>query len=248
MQLHILWLVWGWAFLSAAATGLDECEAHSGNQLLQASASKRKPERYHWQSGRGNYPNFGVSEENGPFFLNQTLSWSWHHPAGRFHTLTYGTAIDNQLNVFLSAADGLRKLDKDGKVLWEHNTLPAHLMNAPAIYQGAIFASDTLGGLRALDMNTGKPLWFANTSTPIGEDNGFTMVHEGVLFTAADWRNPSPQGTGANHQVQAYNASNGDLLWSYEPDSPVWNFLPLFPDRDPWIALQELSCWTCDVL
>ena len=36
-------------------------------------------------------------QDVGPFFLNQTLKWSWHHPAGRFHTLTWGTAIDHQM-------------------------------------------------------------------------------------------------------------------------------------------------------
>lgn len=229
------------AVLSAAVAGLDDCEA-PGNQLLQSSAQKRRADgadKYHWQSGRGNFPNFGVSEENAPFLLNETLHWSWHHPEGRFHTLTWGTAIDHQLNIYLSAADGLRKFDKDGKVLWEHQTLPATLMNAPALYQGAIFASDTQGGLRSLDMNTGKLLWSVDTGKPIGEDNGFTMAHEGVVFFAADHRQPSPMGS-ANHQIRAHNVSNGDLLWIYEPDAPVWNFLPLFPDRDT-LVFQDMT-------
>ena len=145
-----------------------------------------------------------------------------------------------QLNVYLSAADGLRKFDVDGQLLWEHHTLPAILMNAPAIYQGSIFASDTLGGVRALSMSTGKLLWYSNLSMPIGEDNGFTMVHEGVVFTAADWRDPSPMGP-ANHMVKALNASDGQILWSYEPDAPVWNFLPLFPDRESWTKFEQLK-------
>lgn len=219
---------------TTALAALDDCE-NSGNNLLQSFAQARRAEKYHWQSGRGNFPNFAVSEETGPFELNQSLSWSWHHPKGRFHTLTYGTALDNQLNVYLAAADGLRKFDKHGKLQWEHHTLPATLMNAPAIYQGSIFASDTLGGVRALSMTTGQLLWHTNVSTSIGEDNGFTMVHEGIVFTAADYRGPSPMGP-ANQFVKALNASSGETLWSYQPDSPVWNFLPLFPDRESWIA------------
>ena len=38
-------------------------------------------------------------QESGPFLLNQSLKWSWHHPAGRFHTLTWGTAIDHQMQL-----------------------------------------------------------------------------------------------------------------------------------------------------
>ena len=226
--------------VAGALAALDDCE-NSGNNLLQSFAQARRAEKYHWQSGRGNFPNFAVSEETGPFELNESLSWSWHHPKGRFHTLTYGTALDHQLNVYLAAADGLRKFDKHGKLQWEHHTLPATLMNAPAIYQGSIFASDTLGGVRALSMSTGEPLWHTNVSTSIGEDNGFTMVHEGIVFTAADYRDPSPMGP-ANQFVKALNASNGQTLWTYKPDSPVWIFLPLFPDRESWIALQSDVC------
>jgi hypothetical protein len=31
---------------------------------------------------------------------------------------------------------------------------------------------------------------------------------------------------------QALNASDGEILWTFEPDVPVWNFLALFPDKD----------------
>eukprot|EP00434_Breviolum_minutum_P016186 symbB.v1.2.014262.t1/scaffold1023.1/size143418/6 len=183
----------------AVVNGLEECEDKTGNNLLQSHARRVEP-KYFWQSGRGNFPDFGVSQDVGPFFLNQTLKWSWHHPAGRFHTLTWGTAIDHQMNIYLAAADGLRKFDKDGKLLWEVNVLPANLMNAPAIYQGSVFSSDTQGGIHAVDMATGKHVWFTNLSKPIGQDNGFTMVHEGVVLSAGDHRWPSPMGA-ANHVV-----------------------------------------------
>ena len=45
-------------------------------------------------------------------------------------------------------------------------------MNAPAIYQGSVFTSDTSGGVRAVSMQTGKPVWFTNTSKAICQDNG----------------------------------------------------------------------------
>ncbi|CAJ1428458.1 unnamed protein product [Effrenium voratum] len=215
----------------------DACD--SGNMLLQSSARARR-EKYHWPTGRGSFPNPGISDEVAPVQMNTSLAWSWHHPAGRFHTLTYGTAIDHQLNVYLSAADGLRKFDKNGNLQWEHITLPANLMNAPAIYQGAIYATDTLGGVRALKMSTGEKLWHTQMAEPVGEDNGFSMAHAGVVLTAADHRDPAPMEDGANQKVRALNASTGEVLWSYSPDMPVWNFLPLFPDQETFV-FQDLS-------
>ena len=234
--------IYGILGLVAAHCSEEDCRS-PGTQLLQASAQARRP-KYRWQSGRGNFPNFAVSEDTGPFNLNETLAWSWHHPQGRFHTLTYGTAVDHKMNFYLSAADGLRKFDEHGKMLWEHNVLPRNLMNAPSLYQGAVYASDTDGGVLAVDMESGKPLWYTKTLKPTGQDNGFTMVHEGVVFAANDYREPSPQGP-ANHMVQALNASSGQVLWSYEPDMPVWNFLPLFPDKAAWIqgSSRLVSCW-----
>ena len=64
------------------------------------------------------------------------------------------------------------------KQLWEVNVLPANLMNAPAIYQGSVFTSDTSGGVRAVSMQTGKPVWFTNTSKAICQDNG-SLGHVG---------------------------------------------------------------------
>eukprot|EP00435_Cladocopium_sp_Y103_P071276 s534_g37.t1 len=61
--------------------------------FLQTAHWRQREEKYHWPSGRGRFPFFAVSEHNAPFRVNDTLAWSWHHPEGRFHTLTYGTAI-----------------------------------------------------------------------------------------------------------------------------------------------------------
>ena len=68
------------------------------------------------------------------------------------------------------------------KQLWELNVLPANLMNAPAIYQGSVFASDTTGGIRAVSMQSGKPVWFTNTSKSICQDNGALVFLECFVF------------------------------------------------------------------
>lgn len=211
--------------------------------FLQTAHWRQREEKYHWPSGRGRFPFFAVSEHNAPFRVNDTLAWSWHHPEGRFHTLTYGTAIDNDLNVYLSCADGMRKFDKDGKLLWEHICMPANFMNAPVIYEGKVYASDTMGSVRALDMQNGKRVWMTKVSGDIGQDNGFNMVHHGVLFTAAGFTAAPPQGN-ANKYVKALNASSGEILWTYQPDMPVWNFLALFPD-DGSLVFQDMSGKAC---
>jgi hypothetical protein len=40
--------------------------------------------------------------------------------------------------------------------------------------------------------------------------------------------------------VKALNASSGEILWTYQPDMPVWNFLALFPD-DGSLVFQASS-------
>lgn len=37
--------------------------------------------------------------------------------------------------------------------------------------------------------------------------------------------------------LEALNASDGQILWNFEPDVAVWNFLALFPDKDAWCFL-----------
>lgn len=53
--------------------------------------------------------------------------------------------------------------------------------------------------------------------------------------------------------VMALNASTGTILWSYQPDTAVWNFLPLFPDETsvifqdwPWKLMAPVNpTWIC---
>lgn len=70
-------------------------------------------------------------------------------------------------------------------------------MNAPAIYQGAIYATDTLGGVRALKMSTGEKLWHTQMAEPVGEDDllfWFRLLVSGILESVGmgDWGNLQP--------------------------------------------------------
>ncbi|CAE7947857.1 egl-9 [Symbiodinium sp. KB8] len=240
-----------WASLAAVSVGCclgDAVDAdckdgeRPGLSMLQAKAQAResgKKDVYHWSSGRGNFPYYAVSNASAPFDLAHKHAWNWSHPDGRFATLTYGTAIDHKRNVYLSGADGVRKFDHNGKQLWEHICLPAQMMDAPSLYDGKVFGSDTKGNVVALDMEKGEVVWKTQVAEEIGQDNGFTMANDGVVVAACDWHEPGPHGA-ANHKVQALNASNGSPMWSFEPDSPVWNFLPLFVDNGDFI-FQDLT-------
>ena len=206
--------------------------------LARDGAAKKEVE-YHWSSGRGNFPNYGVAKHAAPFDLSARFAWNWSHPLGRFHTLTYGSVIDQLSNVYLSGADGVRKFDPSGKLLWEYASLPAEMMDAPSLLNGMIYGSDTHGNVVALNMEDGKLGWKTQVSSEICQDNGFTMAKDGVVLAASDCREPSPQGS-ANHLVKALNASTGKQLWTYAPDTAIWNFLPLFVDKGDFV-FQDMT-------
>ena len=241
--LSVLAVVWGSARSAQAGADCQDdasCAHLSVLQmhLLTSDSSSSEP-GYYWASGRGNFPEYAVSVHPAPFNLSATFAWQWHHPLGRFATLTYGTAIDGDSNVYLSAADGVRKFDQHGAMLWEYPSLPAEVMNAPALYNGMVYGSDTHGHVFALDMQTGKRIWKTRVAENVGQDNGFNMAHAGITLAACDWRKPSPHGE-ANQKIKALNASTGDELWTFEPDTPVWNFLPLFVD-DSSFVFQDMT-------
>ena len=219
----------------AERAGFSVLQAH---HLITKDLVKKKEEHF-WASGRGNFPEYAVSVYSAPFELSESFAWQWHHPLGRFATLTYGAAIDEGSNIYLSCADGVRKFDRDGTMLWEYLSLPAEVMNAPSVYNGAVYVSDTHGHVFALDMQSGERIWRTRVSATIGQDNGFNMVHAGIAISACSWREPSPNG-GANHKIKALNASTGGRLWTFEPDTPVWNFLPLFVEDDSFV-FQDMT-------
>ncbi|CAE7369620.1 TTC28, partial [Symbiodinium necroappetens] len=217
-----------------------------GLSFIQAKAlargnttAKKEALEYHWSSGRGNYPNYGVAKHPGPFDLAGKFAWNWSDPLGRYLTLTYGTAIDHLRNVYLSAADGVRKFDPDGNLLWQYFSLPAEMMDAPSLLDGKLYGSDTHGNIVALDLDDGKVVWKTQIAPNIGQDNGFTMAKDGVVLAACDWREPSPMGE-ANQKVKALNATTGKQLWTFSPDTAVWNFEPLFVDQDDFV-FQDMT-------
>jgi len=188
-----------------------------------------------WPSGRGRQGRYGWSEHTGPGELSAaTLAWNWSHPRGRFATMTFGTVMDSELNIYLTAADALRKFSPDGRLLWTHTTLPAENMNAPLLMDGMVFMSQTFGSVYALSAQTGDLLWRTRLAKFNAADNGFVMGHEGVLVVAG----------GAylefNPFVSGVNASDGTEIWRFRTDAPIWNFAASFPD-DGTLVFQDLE-------
>jgi len=199
-----------------------------------------------WPSGHGLVSQYSWStQDRVPFDLSEkTLAWKWSHPEGRFHTLTYATAMDEDKAIYLSAADGVRKFSKDGQVQWERGTLPAEVTTAGSLYKGAFYNSAVNGSVFALDQTTGRTLWNTRVSESIGQDNGFVMVNEGVVIAAGSNGLQTgfvPQDPPtANLEVHCLSAKDGSKLWTFKPDNAIWNFMASFPN-DGTVLFQDIT-------
>mmetsp|Transcript_118339 Transcript_118339/g.382015 ORF Transcript_118339/g.382015 Transcript_118339/m.382015 type:complete len:463 (+) Transcript_118339:70-1458(+) len=189
---------------------------------------------YFWPSGHGVVGRYSNSPYMGPKNLSASLAWSWHHPSGRFHTLTFGTAIDDKKNIYLTASDAIRKFSPNGTLLW---TFPAgwgkEFPNAGTLMDGAFYTSATDGRVIAIDMETGKQAWSNHASLGIDGTNGFVSAHAGVVVAGT-------HSKSSNTKVSGFDARTGNKLWSFAPDAPVWNFLASFPG-DGTFTFQDLE-------
>ena len=104
--------------------------------------------------------------------------------------------------------------------MWEYASLPAEMMDAPSLFNGMIYGSDTHGNVVALSMEDGKVGWKTQVSKAICQDNGFTMAKDGVVLAAGDCREPSPQGE-ANHLVKAFKGFKKGPLTEFPCITPL---------------------------
>jgi len=207
------------------------------NEQEALAATSRMVTHVH-PTGRGKHGSYSWSPAyTAPFNLSkESLAWSWSHPEGRYWTLTYGTVLDHELNIYLSAADAIRKFSPDGKILWEHRTLPAgRSMDTYALWKGALYGSRTDGVVFGINIENGNLLWTTKVCNAIPEDNGFANVQDGIVVVCSD-----PLTTEFPSKVRGINATDGTPLWVFEPDKPVWNFMASFPG-DGSVVFQDIE-------
>jgi len=212
---------------------------------LQSKAHERHTRSGHyWPQPRGG-PNhysrtsYGVPRsilKNGN--LSDHLAWTWQHEA-YLDAFVWGTLIDKEKNIYISAMQGIFKYTPDGQLLWQKEDVPGAMMGS--IWGSSMYTvyNTMVGGVDmiALDLETGKTLW----STKVGDSKGVTgdmvTANNGVVVAAVDQPDEIPEGWNTmagvwSKRVVGVNGSSGDVLWSYQPDAGLWNHMGLFPDDD----------------
>lgn len=214
-----------------------------------------------WPSARGHVGNYSNYEGVAPKDLDADYWWSFHHPNGWFHSVCLGVVIDDVSCLYLSCDDAIRKFSPDGRLLWKYSPevpspRPFSLVgltiigSIPSLMGGALFGSTHQGFVFSLDLASGREIWSVKVShlpdhlgrTLTGDDNNFVGAHDGVVVTMKDrcLKSPPCSPHGGSMALVALNATDGSLLWDFEPDAPFWNFFPLFSD-DGTFAFQDLE-------
>jgi len=174
-----------------------------------------------------------MADYTAPSNLTAALSWSWHHPDGQYHTVVVSAPLlDDRKNIYISSEDGVRKFSPDGEELW-HYSAPGPMAYCISLMDGAVFGTTLLGFVFALDMQTGKALWSERFALFNPTDTGYTEAHNGVVVAGVE----SGNGGGAM-RVLGLDAKSGRRLWEYKSPVQLWNFMPVFPDDESFIAMD----------
>mmetsp|Transcript_14459 Transcript_14459/g.25558 ORF Transcript_14459/g.25558 Transcript_14459/m.25558 type:complete len:511 (-) Transcript_14459:222-1754(-) len=215
---------------------------------LQSKAHERHTRSGHyWPQPRGGLDHYsrtsyGVPRnilENGN--LSDYLAWTWTH-ADYLDTSVKGTLIDKDKNIYIIAAEGIFKYTPDGELLWQRDDILGTQMGS--ISGSSLYAWDTYLMMYALDLDTGSSFW----SRKVGENRGLVAdmvtVNNGVVLAGVDQPDELPEGWRVeagvwSKRVVGINASNGDELWSYQPDAGLWNIMGVFPDDDTVIFMDS---------
>jgi len=177
-----------------------------------------------WPTMRGPYMHpFGATSSAVPRDLSAALAWKWQHPAGKYQiVIGGGPTIDAHGNVYFTASDGIRKLDSDGTILWQHEQIDRAINNAPSLYGGSVFCVDEQANAFALDQKDGRVLWSKKLADRNNGDSGYPAAFDGVFVVAVDDNMQGPT------KVLGLDTVRGDLLWEFHPDAPLWDFTPQF--------------------
>eukprot|EP00747_Dinoflagellata_sp_TGD_P141042 gnl/TRDRNA2_/TRDRNA2_176078_c0_seq39.p1 gnl/TRDRNA2_/TRDRNA2_176078_c0~~gnl/TRDRNA2_/TRDRNA2_176078_c0_seq39.p1 ORF type:complete len:528 (-),score=36.30 gnl/TRDRNA2_/TRDRNA2_176078_c0_seq39:71-1654(-) len=199
------------------------------------NVSQAGSHQHFWPHVRGRPGHYGTTTLNGPADIKTSLAWSWHNPKGRYYnTLRGGGILDSEKNVYIASGDGIRKLSRSGTTLW-HSPRAAEVSNVPSLMGNALFGNSMGGEVFALSLDTGNDLWSQKYGDSIGVDTSYVIAYNGVVVTVMDCANILE---GGNKRVLGLNAENGNQLWEFKPEKPVWNLMPMFPDNSSTIFMD----------
>jgi len=222
----------GTVFLQAkAVAGPAKAENSSGTAASSLTAAAS-----YWPGKNGDLLRTGSSPFSGPWNLSAGSNWSWtplvtNSPnwKGNYSGRVAATPlVDAQMNLYFTVCrpPELRKYSKSGKLLWSHKEPSgegaANIPSVPAILDSSIFFSNTFGEVIALDMKSGEVQWRNHAGSFAGSDTfalttGFGLVIAPVTALVLP--------TGGNTKVVALDAKTGDIIWSYDLNSLVYNML-----------------------
>ena len=116
-----------------------------------------------------------------------------------------------------------------GKIVWGGSIIGGVSKSCPAIADGTLYLSSTVGGtevtieaggVSALNATTGAMLW----NTTIGSiSESSPSVADGVVFVGSDNSVSNSSGEPFPHNIYALNATTGAIIWSYGTGGAVYS-------------------------
>jgi outer membrane protein assembly factor BamB len=198
--------------------------ALAGSPLSAGLTLSRGPHaEYYWPHARGHPGRYSATEHIAPANLTSAISWSWHHPEGRYHTVVLGALLDDKKNIYLASEDGIRKFTKDGAMLW-HYSATGSVTTCPSLMDGLLYGNTQSGYVFALDMESGSEVWNLKKAESVPGDTGYVESLEGVVVTQVD--STSQPGS---RTLLGLDAKTGSKIWEYTPDEVIWNAMAVFP-------------------
>lgn len=135
-------------------------------------------------------------------------------------------AVDGRV-VYIGSWDGnLYAIDReDGKLIWKFRT-GGGIYSSAAVYRDNVYFGSYDGKLYCVDKNKGLLKWSYLSANSVYHSS--PVVANGVVYI----------GLGYNNKVQAFDAENGDYVWSYPTGASV-GATPAISNTNMYIAASD---------
>jgi len=192
---------------------------------------------YAWPIKMGDLPRSGRASVAAPLDLAAGPVWSFYAGSVVYST----TLIDAQGDVYVATTAGMiYRLKRSGEVVWKYK-LKGVMPPCPALFDGALFVSDTLGWGYSLDMASGQERWVRRIHKFLGEDNWAVFAGAGlVTFSVSNVRGV-PVSTDDEAQLVAVSATDGTELWRATAASSFFNVMPALADGGRSLLFTDAS-------